>query len=164
LYQIHCIYAISIPYSDTISLTVAKKESLFWRKVKSNLKSFELIRIESWTNLGIPDVLGVSPRGVYFTVELKVSESNKVSFSPHQIAYHKLREKSPAFILVQALSKKYPRKFTIHLYHASQVESLVVQGLKTEPIWTGDQGSWSNLEESWTKALRNPVSRFFILP
>ena len=143
---------------------MAKKESLFWKKVKTNLKSFRLMRIESWVNLGIPDVLGVSPRGVYFTAELKVTQSNKISLSPHQIAYHEERADAPAFILVQALSKKYPRKFTIHLYHASQVESLVVQGLKTEPIWTGDQGSWSNLEESWTKALRNPVSRFFILP
>ena len=42
------------------------------------------MRIESWVNLGIPDVLGVSPRGVYFTAELKVTQSNKISLSPHQ--------------------------------------------------------------------------------
>tara|TARA_R100000664_G_scaffold1041_6_gene2815 strand:+ start:10843 stop:11274 length:432 start_codon:yes stop_codon:yes gene_type:complete len=143
---------------------VAKKESLFWKKVKTNLKSFRLIRIESWVNLGIPDVLGVSPAGVYFTAELKVTQSNKVSLSPHQIAYHEERANAPAFILAQALRPSTPRKFTMHLYHASQVESLVVHGLKTEPIWTGDQGSWASLEESWTKALRNPISRFFILP
>jgi len=157
LYQIHCIDAISISYSDTISLTVAKKESLFWRKVKSNLKSFELIRIESWTNLGIPDVLGVSPRGVYFTAELKVSESNKVSFSPHQIAYHKLREKSPAFILVQALSKKYPRKYGVLVFSPDQVEELAANGLKTTPMLSFDQGSWSNLEESWSKVIEQFV-------
>ena len=108
-------------------LTVAKKESLFWKKVRMNLKSFILVRIESWTNHGIPDVLGVSPGGVYFTVELKVTESKKVSFSPHQIAYHKLRENAPAFILVQ--------------------------GLKTPALLSFDQGSWSEFEEAWTKVL-----------
>jgi hypothetical protein len=134
---------------------VAKKESLFWKKVKTNLKSFRLMRIESWVNLGIPDVLGVSPRGVYFTAELKVTQSNKISLSPHQIAYHEERADAPAFILAQVLRPSTPRKFTMHLYHASQVESLVVQGLKTEPIWTGDQGSWATLESSWGKAVDN---------
>ena len=134
-------------------LTVAKKESLFWKKVRMNLKSFILVRIESWTNHGIPDVLGVSPGGVYFTVELKVTESNKVSFSPHQIAYHKLRENAPAFILVQGLLKKNPRKYGIYLFSPSQVESLVVQGLKTKPLLSFDQGSWSEFEEAWTKVL-----------
>lgn len=149
-------YILSIVYIQLLwytFLTVAKKESLFWKKVRSNLKTFELIRIESWTNQGIPDVLGVSPGGVYFTVELKVTESNKVSFSPHQIAYHKLRENAPAFILVQGLSKKYPRKYGLYLFSANQIESLVVQGLKTPALLSFDQGSWSKFEEAWTKVI-----------
>ena len=143
---------------------MAKKESLFWKKVKSNLKTFELIRIESWTNQGIPDVLGVSPDNIYFTAELKVTESNKVSFSPHQIEYHKLREKAPAFILVQGLSKKYPRKYCLYLFSADQIESLVVLGLKTPALLSFDQGSWSEFEEAWSKVIKRPISRFLILP
>ena len=57
-----------------ILFTVAKPESLFWQQVKKNLKIFSFVRLESWVNHGIPDVLGTTQEGIYFTVELKVTK------------------------------------------------------------------------------------------
>ena len=124
------------------SFTVAKPESLFWQQVKKNLKAFSFIRLESWVNHGIPDVLGTTKEGIYFTVELKVTKSNQVSFSPHQISYHEERKNSPAFILVKRVLDKSPRKSQIYIYSSDQVVSLNEQGLSlSDPV------NWSFVQE-----------------
>jgi penicillin-binding protein-related factor A (putative recombinase) len=126
---------------------VAKPESLFWQQVKKNLKAFSFIRLESWVNHGIPDVLGTTKEGIYFTVELKVTKSNRVSFSPHQISYHEERKNSPAFIMVKRVLDSSPRNPQIYIYSSDQVLSLDKQGLKTPPLSLSNPVNWSFVQE-----------------
>ena len=112
---------------------MAKPESLFWQQVKKNLKGFSFVRLESWVNHGIPDVLGTSQEGIYFTIELKVTNSNKVIFSPHQIAYHETRKNAPAFILVKGLAQ---------------------QGLSLSPLCISDPINWSFVQEQLALLIR----------
>jgi len=82
---------------------MAKKlESKFWQEVKKNTPEISWTRLESWASAGVPDLLGYNKKGHFFTVELKVTRSNKVAFSPHQIAFHS-RHPHNSFILVKAL-------------------------------------------------------------
>ena len=126
---------------------MAKPESLFWQQVRKNLKEFSFIRLESWVNHGIPDVLGTTKEGIYFTVELKVTKSNQVSFSPHQISYHEERKNSPAFILVKRVLESSPRKSRIYLYSPDQARELSEQGLSLSPLSLSDPINWSFVQE-----------------
>ena len=132
---------------------MAKKESEFWKILKKNLDKFVLIRLESWMNQGIPDVLGVSPQGLYFTAELKVTASNRVSFSPHQIAYHVERENACAFILVLRPSKKYPKKSGLYVYTPEQIEQLMDKGLLVPALLAFDPVDWPLVQESLSKVI-----------
>ena len=126
---------------------MAKPESLFWQQVKKNLKAFSFIRLESWVNHGIPDVLGTTKEGIYFTVELKVTKSNRVSFSPHQISYHEERKNSPAFIMVKRVLDSSPRKSQLYIYSSDQVVDLATKGLKTPPLSLSNPVNWSFVQE-----------------
>ena len=130
-----------------ILFTVAKPESLFWQQVKKNLKIFSFVRLESWVNHGIPDVLGTTQEGIYFTVELKVTKSNKVAFSPHQISYHEKRKHSPAFVLVKRVLDRSPRKSQIYIYSSDQVKDLAEQGLSLSPLSLSDPIHWPFVQE-----------------
>ena len=130
-----------------ILFTVVKPESLFWQQVKKNLKIFSFVRLESWVNHGIPDVLGTTQEGIYFTIELKVTKSNKVSFSPHQISYHEERKHSPAFVLVKRVLDRSPRKSEIYIYSSDQVLSLNEQGLSLSPLSLSDPIHWPFVQE-----------------
>ena len=82
---------------------MAKKlESKFWQEVKQHTPGIAWTRLESWASAGVPDLLGYNKKGHFFTVELKVTRSNKVTFSPHQIAFHS-RHPENSFILVKHL-------------------------------------------------------------
>jgi hypothetical protein len=65
-----------------------KAESKLWQKVKKNTPNIIWTRVESWASFGFPDLVGYTEKGGFFTVELKVTKSNKITFSPHQIAFH----------------------------------------------------------------------------
>ena len=70
---------------------MAKKlESKFWQEVKQNTPGISWTRLESWASAGVPDLLGYNKKGHFFTVELKVTRRNFVTFSPHQISFHYL--------------------------------------------------------------------------
>lgn len=99
----------------TIKL-MAKPESNFWSQVKKNLKQFQWVRLESWATQGVPDLLGTTSAGKFFTVELKVSKSKKVKLSPHQISFHKSRPESPSFILVKTSGKARPKNLRCSLF------------------------------------------------
>jgi len=127
---------------------VAQPEKLFWQQVKKNLKGFSFIRLESRVNLGIPDVLACSDSGVYLTLELKVTSSNKVKLSPHQISFHVQRETAPAFILVKRTFQKHPRKSELHLYAPDQVRALAENGLVVPALLSfGSPVDWSKVQE-----------------
>jgi hypothetical protein len=63
-------------------------EAKLYQKLKRNFKEFSLIRLENLSLLGTPDLLVYNNSGHFFTIELKVTKSKKVRFSPHQIAFH----------------------------------------------------------------------------
>ena len=65
-----------------------KPETKFWQDVRKIKSEIRWTRLENLSSLGTPDLLGYNNNGVFFTVELKVTKSNKITISPHQIAFH----------------------------------------------------------------------------
>ena len=75
-------------------------EAKFYKYFKSKTPEIIYTRIENTSSLGTPDALCYNANQFYFTIEFKVSKRNKVSLSPHQIAYHVKHPKN-SFILVK---------------------------------------------------------------
>ena len=115
-----------------------KLESKFYNELKRITPQIRWTRIENTSVSGTPDLLGYNTFGHYFTVELKVSRSNSVKLSPHQIAYHITHPKN-SFILVKALGP-----CTVKLYPGSVVRELDACGLELEALCLGLDacGSW----------------------
>jgi hypothetical protein len=82
----------------------------------------------------MPDLLGYNDSGTFFTVELKVTKSIKIKFSPHQIAWHVKHPKN-TFILVEALGPRAVNRF--QLFPGSGILALEACGLKLEPFCLG---------------------------
>ena len=115
--------------------TVALSEHHLWRKLKNESKRITWTRLENWALFGTPDLLGYSPSGNFFTVELKKttpSKPMKVRFSPHQISFH-LKHKKNTYVLV-ACSLELG---LFRLYPGSRILELVDLGLKLEPLACG---------------------------
>ena len=108
---------------------MASPEKNFWQEIRKKLKHYQWLRLESFATQGVPDLLGTTKEGLLFTVELKVTKSNKIKISPHQIAFHKARINSPCFILVKSLVQGQPKKSQLYLYHSSKLENLLSEGL-----------------------------------
>jgi len=108
-----------------------KLESKFYNELKRITPQIRWTRIENTSVSGTPDLLGYNDSGHYFTVELKVSRSNKVNLSPHQIAYHITHPKN-SFILVKSLAAS-----TVKLYEGSSVTQLAACGLELEACCLG---------------------------
>jgi hypothetical protein len=108
-----------------------KLESKFYNELKRITPQIRWTRIENTSVSGTPDLLGYNTFGHYFTVELKVSRSNSVKLSPHQIAYHVTHPKN-SFILVKALAAS-----RVKLYEGSQIKELAACGLKLEACRLG---------------------------
>ena len=115
-----------------------KLESKFYSELKRITPQITWTRIENTSVSGTPDLLGYLNSGRYFTVELKVTRSNKVKLSPHQIAYHVTHPKN-SFILVKSLDQR-----SVILYPGSAVRDLVAWGLELEALCLGLEacGSW----------------------
>jgi Holliday junction resolvase len=62
-----------------------KAERKLYEKLKRNCNKISWIRLENLSLSGTPDLLGYNANSHFFTVELKVTKSNKIRFSPHQI-------------------------------------------------------------------------------
>jgi len=91
-------------------------------------------RVENISVVGMPDLLGYNANGHFFTVELKVTKSKKVKFSPHQIAFHVTHPKN-SFILVQTLGPRSANRF--QLYPGSGILALQNFGRDLEPFCLG---------------------------
>ena len=104
-------------------------EAKLYKKLRKSCKDISWIRIENLSSLGTPDLLGCNDSGTFFTVELKVTKSNKVRFSPHQIAFHKTHPKN-TFILVEALGQRSSKLVQYFLIPGSRIDELVACGLK----------------------------------
>ena len=103
-----------------------------WRKIKNEITTISWIRIENWALLGTPDLLGYSPNGNFFTLELKFTKSRKVQISPHQVSFH-VKHKTNTFVLVACA----PQLGSFRLYPGSSILELVGSGLKLEPLCAG---------------------------
>ena len=108
-----------------------KPETKFYAQVKKNFKQFSLIRLENLSLPGTPDLLVYNNNRHFFTLELKVTKTNKIRFSPHQIAFHVKHPKN-SFILVLDACLMLPK-----LYEGSRIRELVACGLTLEPKVSG---------------------------
>jgi hypothetical protein len=103
-------------------------ERKLYQKVRKNITQISWIRLENNSLHGTPDLLGYNNSGHFFTVELKVTKSNKIKFSPHQIAFH-VKHPRNSFILVQHLGSG-----AVKLFPGSGVLALEACGLKLEAL------------------------------
>jgi len=106
-------------------------ERKLYQKVKKHFKDISLIRLENNSLLGTPDLLACNNSGHFFTIELKVTKSNKIRFSPHQIAFHVKHPKN-TFIMVEALGPS-----TVKLFPGSMILELEARGLELEACSLG---------------------------
>ena len=108
-----------------------KPETKFYAQIKKYFKEFSLIRLENLSLHGTPDLLVYNNNRHFFTLELKVTKTNKVRFSPHQIAFH-VKHPDNTFILVLDARDKNSK-----LYEGSRIRELVACGLKLDPCCLG---------------------------
>jgi len=128
-------------------------EAKFYQQIKRNFKEFSFIRIENSSLLGTPDLLGYNTSGHFFTIELKVTKSKKIRFSPHQIAFHSKHPKN-TFIMVKALGPLPPNTSPISMYHGSRIRELVASGLKLDACCLGLDACRLRLNQVGSKALK----------
>jgi len=126
-------------------------EAKFYQQIKRNFKEFSFIRIENSSLLGTPDLLVCNTSGHFCTIELKVTKSKKIRFSPHQIAFHK-RHSDNTFIMVKALGPLPPNTSPISMFHGSRITELVACGLKLEACASGLEACGLMLEQVGSKA------------
>ena len=110
---------------------MVKNETKFWHEIKKNTAEISWTRIENTSLLGTPDLLGYNTNSHFFTVELKVTRSNRVTFSPHQIAFH-VRHPNNTFILTKHLASR-----DVKLYEGKDIMELVACGLKLDACRLG---------------------------
>jgi len=111
---------------------LVRPETKFWHELKRNTSKISWTRLENRALFGTPDLLGYSPIGTFFTVELKVTKGNTISFSPHQISFH-VKHNLNSFILVACPLDKGK----VRLYPGSSILNLVRLGLQLEPLASG---------------------------
>ena len=106
-------------------------ERKLYQKIKKSFSDFSLIRLENLSLSGTPDLLVCNDNGHFFTIELKVTKSNKVKFSPHQISFH-VKHPDNTFIIVEALGSG-----DVKLFRGSRIKELVACGLKLDACCLG---------------------------
>ena len=101
-----------------------KPETTFWKSLKILLDDGNYIvsRLESYVTPGFPDCLIYHKDTGFFTVELKVIQSNnRISLSPFQIAWNMKHAMigAQSYILV-----KLPDKEEVKLFHGCKTKDL----------------------------------------
>ena len=110
-------------------------EAKFYQQIKRNFNQLSLIRIENNSLLGTPDVLVCNTSGNFCTLEIKVTKSKKIRFSPHQIAFHKRHPKN-TFIIAKTLGPCSPNTSPISMFRGSRITELVALGLKLDACYS----------------------------
>ena len=118
-----------------------KDERKFWLEVKKFTPEITWTRLENLALPGIPDLIGYNKHQHFYTVELKVTKSNSVRFSPHQIAFH-VTHPVNTFILVKSLVSRDWK-----LYEGKRIRELVACGLKLAACRSGPEGCRLMLEQ-----------------
>ena len=111
-------------------------EAKLYHKIKKSTPNILWNRIENLTIPGMPDALGYNKRNVFFTVEFKIAKSNKLKFSPHQIAWHVSHPKN-TFIIAEAHGPRSSKTSSVFLYPGSRILELEACGLKLETTTVG---------------------------
>ena len=106
-------------------------ERKFYQEIKKSIPNISWIRLENLSLSGTPDLLGYNDNHHFFTVELKVTKSNKVRFSPHQIAFH-VKHPDNTFIMVKHLGQR-----SVKLFQGSRIKELVACGLSLDASCLG---------------------------
>ena len=104
-------------------------EQKLYKKLKNATPQIIWNRIENISLPGMPDLLGYNTSGTFFTVELKVTKSRKIRFSPHQIAWHVQHPKN-SFILAEARGPRAVNRF--QMFRGSRIMELSGRGLELE--------------------------------
>tara|TARA_R100001440_G_scaffold39218_2_gene58810 strand:+ start:1097 stop:1459 length:363 start_codon:yes stop_codon:yes gene_type:complete len=108
-----------------------KNESKFYHEIKKNIDQISWIRLENSVIHGVADLLAYNVNGTFFTVELKVARGNKITFSPHQIAFHFKHPKN-TFILVKGQGSR-----ALKLFEGSKIHELLNVGYKSRALAQG---------------------------
>ena len=118
-------------------------EQKLYKKLKAFTPQIIWNRIENLSIPGMPDLLGYNTSGTFFTVELKVTKSRKIRFSPHQIAWHVTHPKN-SFILVETLDPRSRNRF--HMFRGSCISDLSGRGLELDACCLGLEACRLELE------------------
>jgi len=105
-------------------------EAKLYQKLRKAWPQFSFTRLENLSSLGTPDLLVCNTNGHFFTIELKVTKSSKLRFSPHQIAFH-IKHPHNTFILAEALGPRSANRF--QMFHGSRIRELAACGLRPGP-------------------------------
>ena len=114
-----------------------KPESKFWQIIKKKTPKIHWTRLESWSSFGTPDLLGYHDSCGFFMVELKVSKTHKVSFSPHQKLFHMTKTKRN-FILLEDTSSR-----SIKLYESKSIHGLLIDHRETPSL---TNNNWEHVQ------------------
>ena len=114
-----------------------KPESKFWKLIKKNTPKIQWTRLESWASFGVPDLVGYHDSCGFFMVELKVTKTKKVHFSPHQRMFHLTRTQRN-FILLRDASLG-----AIKLYESSAIPGLLTDHRETPSLAIDD---WEHIQ------------------
>ena len=108
-----------------------KPEQKFWHELKKSTPKITWTRLENRSAFGTPDLLGYNTNCNFFTVELKVTSTNRVRLSTHQKAFH-VKHPRNSFIMVKALSLNL-----VKLFRGGDVMELDACGLSLAPLRQG---------------------------
>ena len=114
-----------------------KPESKFWKIIKKNTPKIQWTRLESWASFGVPDLVGYNDNCGFFMVELKVTKTKKVHFSPHQRMFHLTRTQRN-FILLRDASLG-----AIKLYESTAIPGLLTDHRETPSLAIDD---WDHIQ------------------
>ena len=129
-----------------------KPESALHKRLKDNLPSSVITRLENRVGVGMPDCLVALIKARFVMIELKVVErGKKVRLSPHQISFNLKHGMigMPVWILVQHHPKGTTKRSEIRLmlYHGKQAQDLFEQGTDLLPVesWALDAVDWKHM-------------------
>jgi len=125
-------------------------EVKLYKKLKACTPQIIWNRIENLSIPGMPDLLGYNTSGTFFTVELKVTKSKKIRFSPHQIAWHFTHPKN-SLILTEALGPRSANRF--QMFRGSRIRELAACGLSLEACCLGLEACGLRLAASGPRAV-----------
>ena len=110
-----------------------KPETRLWKNFKKLLKGGDYIvsRLESYVTPGFPDCLIFHSVTGFFTVELKIIQSNnKLKFSTFQMAWNTIHmiHGAPVFILAGSLDGRY-----VKLFSCAEMRDLQAKNIDSVP-------------------------------